>query len=190
VRPQRPPACWSASIGREKAGCDAVVAPGYEPGVVEILAAKRDGRFLIFEADPARRPPEREQRDVLGLRIEQDRPTVSVASSLADDGRLAPEVRADALFGMVTLRYTQSNSVAFVRKGAAISTTTPLAKPSRCTRQSRRRRSEVETRRAPDRAQGTSPAAFERLDGGGLCAGSRRVSLWHQSELWRRHGRA
>lgn len=62
--------------------CDAVIAPGYQPGVVEILASKRGGRFLIFEADPARRPPEREQRDVQGVRVEQDRDTVPVETAL------------------------------------------------------------------------------------------------------------
>lgn len=99
--------------------CDAVIAPGYEPGVVEILAAKRDGRFLIFEADPDQ-PPARERRDVLGVTIEQDRDAVPVEVALPDDGRLQPDVRKDALLGMATLRYTQSNSVAFVRGGAAV----------------------------------------------------------------------
>ena len=100
--------------------CDAVIAPAYEPGVVEVLAGKRGGRFLIFVADPSYRPPSREQRDVLGVRIEQDRDTVPVEAALPDDGRLAPGVRVDALLGMVTVRYTQSNSVAFVRESAAV----------------------------------------------------------------------
>ena len=100
--------------------CDAVIAPGFEPGTAAILAAKRGGRFLVLEADPARMPPATERRDVLGVTIEQDRDRVPVASVLPDDGALDPATRADALLGLVTLRYTQSNSVALVRGGAAI----------------------------------------------------------------------
>jgi phosphoribosylaminoimidazolecarboxamide formyltransferase/IMP cyclohydrolase len=100
--------------------CDAVIAPGFEPGAAGILAAKRDGRFLALEADPGRTPPATERRDVLGVTIEQDRDRVPVATVLPDDGALDAATRADALLGLVTLRYTQSNSVALVRGGAAI----------------------------------------------------------------------
>lgn len=100
--------------------CDAVIAPGYEPGTVEILAAKRGGRFLIFEADRATVPPGVERRDVLGVTIEQDRDMVPVDTVLPDDDRLDAATREDALLGMVTVRYTQSNSVVLVRDGAAI----------------------------------------------------------------------
>jgi phosphoribosylaminoimidazolecarboxamide formyltransferase/IMP cyclohydrolase len=102
--------------------CDAVIAPGYEPGTVEILAAKRGGRFLIFEAAPTALPPQRERRDVLGVTIEQDRDAVPVESVLPDDGTTRRRGARDALLGLVTLRYAQSNSVAFVREGAAIGT--------------------------------------------------------------------
>jgi phosphoribosylaminoimidazolecarboxamide formyltransferase / IMP cyclohydrolase len=100
--------------------CDGLIAPGFEPGTAGILAAKRDGRFLILEADPGRTPPATERRDVLGVTIEQERDRVPVATALPDDGTLDAATRADALLGLVTLRYTQSNSVALVRGGAAI----------------------------------------------------------------------
>ena len=99
--------------------CDAVIAPGFEPGTAAVLAAKRDGRFLVLEADPGRTPPATERRDVLGVTIEQQRDAVPVATVLPADGALDPATRADALLGLVTLRYTQSNSVALVRGGAA-----------------------------------------------------------------------
>jgi phosphoribosylaminoimidazolecarboxamide formyltransferase / IMP cyclohydrolase len=99
--------------------CDAVIAPGFEAGAAGILAAKRGGRFLVFEADPARVPPATERRDILGVTVEQDRDTVPVASVLPDGALDAPG-RAGALLGLATLRYTQSNSVALVRGGAAI----------------------------------------------------------------------
>lgn len=100
--------------------CDAVIAPGYEPGAVEILAAKRAGRFLIMEADAKRRPPDREARDVLGVTIEQDRDSVPLESAFPDDGQLSRQTRRDALLGLITVRYTQSNSIALIRDGAAI----------------------------------------------------------------------
>jgi phosphoribosylaminoimidazolecarboxamide formyltransferase / IMP cyclohydrolase len=100
--------------------CDAVIAPGFEPGTIGILAAKRGGGFLVLEADPGRVPPARERRDVLGVTIEQDRDTVPAATVLPDDGSLDETTRTDALLGLVAVRYTQSNSVALVRDGAAI----------------------------------------------------------------------
>lgn len=99
--------------------CDAVIAPGYEPGAAGILAAKRGGRFLVLEADPGQEPPAAERRDVLGLTIEQDRDIVPVTAMLPGDGALSETARTDALLGLVTLRYTQSNSVAMIREGAA-----------------------------------------------------------------------
>jgi phosphoribosylaminoimidazolecarboxamide formyltransferase / IMP cyclohydrolase len=100
--------------------CDAVIAPGYEPGAAGILAAKRGGRFLVLEADPRQVPPATERRDVLGITIEQDRDTVPAATVLPGDGALSETAQADALLGLASLRYTQSNSVVLVRDGAAI----------------------------------------------------------------------
>ena len=100
--------------------CDAVIAPGYEPGVVGELVAKQSGRFLVLDADGESMPPTRERRDVHGVTIEQDRDLVDVREALTEDVAVDAAGRLDALLGMVTLRYTQSNSVAFVHDGAAI----------------------------------------------------------------------
>ena len=100
--------------------CDGLIAPGFEPGTAAVLAAKRDGRFLVLEADPDQTPPATERRDVHGVTIEQQRDAVPAATVLPADGTLDAATRADALLGLVTLRYTQSNSVALVRGGAAI----------------------------------------------------------------------
>jgi phosphoribosylaminoimidazolecarboxamide formyltransferase / IMP cyclohydrolase len=116
----------SRPVGRDTAEflrtviSDAIIAPGFEPGTVGVLAAKRGGGFLVLEADHRRFPPASERRDVLGVTIEQDRDTVPVATVLPDDGTLDESTRTDALLGLAALRYTQSNSVAFVRDGAAI----------------------------------------------------------------------
>jgi phosphoribosylaminoimidazolecarboxamide formyltransferase/IMP cyclohydrolase len=88
---------------------DGIVAPGFEPGVVATLAAKKSGRFLILEADPAFTPPPIEVREVYGLRLTQPR---DAAFPVLDDH--------DLLLGSVIARYTQSNSVVYVRDGMAL----------------------------------------------------------------------
>ncbi len=104
--------------GRRTVICDALIAPGFEPGAAAVLAAKRDGRFLVLEADPGQVP--NMKAAILGVTIEQQRDAVPVATVLPADGALDAGTRADALLGLVTLRYTQSNSVALVRGGAAV----------------------------------------------------------------------
>jgi len=100
--------------------CDAVIAPGFESGTAGRLSAKRGGRFLVFEADPTLEPPVLERRDVLGVTVEQERDAVPVESVLPTDAPLDTSARLDALLGLVVLRYTQSNSVAMIRDGAAV----------------------------------------------------------------------
>jgi phosphoribosylaminoimidazolecarboxamide formyltransferase/IMP cyclohydrolase len=87
---------------------DGIIAPGFEPGVVAALAAKKNGRFLILEADPSFTPPPVEVREVYGLRITQpvDLPL--------------PPLSGDLLLGAVIARYTQSNSVVYVTDGMAL----------------------------------------------------------------------
>jgi phosphoribosylaminoimidazolecarboxamide formyltransferase/IMP cyclohydrolase len=99
--------------------CDAVIAPGYEEGAVDVLRAKKGGRFLVFEAGSDWQPPARERREVLGAIIEQDRDAADLAGALPA-GSMDEAHRRDALLGMATARYTQSNSVVLVRDGAAV----------------------------------------------------------------------
>lgn len=99
--------------------CDAVIAPGYEQGAVQTLSAKKSGTFLIFDAGTEWQPPARERREVLGAAIEQDRDAADLAAALPADA-LDEKHRRDALLGMATARYTQSNSVVLVQGGAAI----------------------------------------------------------------------
>jgi phosphoribosylaminoimidazolecarboxamide formyltransferase/IMP cyclohydrolase len=107
---------------------DGIIAPGFEPGTVGRLAAKKRSSFLVLEADGAYRPPAAEQRDIFGLVVEQQRDDAPltpgllqpVAGGALPPGVLPPEAVADALLGMATLRYTQSNSVALVHGGATL----------------------------------------------------------------------
>ncbi|WP_327001989.1 hypothetical protein OHA72_43745 [Dactylosporangium sp. NBC_01737] len=99
---------------------DGIVAPGYEPGVVASLAAKKGGRFLVVEADAAFEPPAVEAREVYGLRLTQPRDGVPLTRELLTDPRLPAAAVDDLLLGLVVVRHTQSNSVAYVRDGMAL----------------------------------------------------------------------
>lgn len=100
---------------------DGIVAPGFEPGTVATLAAKKHGQFLVLEADLGYQPSAWERRDVFGLLLEQERDLDPISAELLAGGSTLPESAArDALLGLVTLRYTQSNSVALVRDGMTL----------------------------------------------------------------------
>ncbi|MEV6149630.1 phosphoribosylaminoimidazolecarboxamide formyltransferase [Nonomuraea sp. NPDC052129] len=103
--------------------CDGVIAPGYAPGTVAALSQKRGGRFLVMEADPAYVPPRQEAREVFGLRLTQERDEVVLSTALLDDvvcGTLPATAAEDLLLGLIVLRYTQSNSVCYLRGGATL----------------------------------------------------------------------
>ena len=99
---------------------DAIVAPSFEPGVVAKLAAKKGRSFLIFQADREYRPPEWEIRDVFGMRFEQQRDVFPISAELLRAECLEREQAIDSLLSLVTLRYTQSNSVALAQNGICI----------------------------------------------------------------------
>ncbi|WFR70886.1 phosphoribosylaminoimidazolecarboxamide formyltransferase [Prescottella defluvii] len=102
---------------------DGIIAPGFAPGTVEILARKKHGSFLVLEADASFEPPEWEHREVFGMVLEQQRDRFPITADLLRVAcGSAPDLGAitDALLGMITLRYTQSNSVAYVKDGMAL----------------------------------------------------------------------
>ncbi|WP_405851709.1 phosphoribosylaminoimidazolecarboxamide formyltransferase [Streptomyces sp. NBC_00090] len=103
--------------------CDGVIAPGFAPGTVATLSAKKRGRFLVMEADESFTPPSHEAREVYGVRLTQQRDDLPISPALLDDvvcGALTPAAAEDLLLGLAVLRYTQSNSVCYVRGGATL----------------------------------------------------------------------
>ncbi|MFG2606003.1 phosphoribosylaminoimidazolecarboxamide formyltransferase [Streptomyces sp. NPDC048514] len=102
--------------------CDGVIAPGYAPGTAERLGKKKNGRFLVLEADGTFAPPPRESREVFGLRLSQDRDQVPLTRDLFTlrHGELPAAATDDLLLGLAVLRYTQSNSVCYVRDGVTL----------------------------------------------------------------------
>lgn len=95
---------------------DAVIAPGYEPGVVEMLSRKKSGTFLIIEIDPAYEPPRLETREVFGIRLTQERDAAPVSAVVP----VSHPRRDDLLLSLVTLRYTQSNSMCATKSGVVL----------------------------------------------------------------------
>ena len=105
---------------------DGVIAPGYTPEALEILRAKRNGTYNVIEMDITYRPEPVERKQVYGITFEQGRNEVD----LSDPALLAniptsnkvftPEARRDLLIALITLKYTQSNSVCYAKDGQAI----------------------------------------------------------------------
>lgn len=102
---------------------DGVIAPGYDDEAFALLAAKKGGSFIVIEADAAFAPPERESRELFGLRLVQDRNDRAVTvADLADVrcGALTEDAKRDLVLGLVALKYTQSNSVGYSLGGQMI----------------------------------------------------------------------
>jgi phosphoribosylaminoimidazolecarboxamide formyltransferase / IMP cyclohydrolase len=102
---------------------DGIVAPGFTPGTVAALARKKNGTFLVLEVDPHYQAPEWEHCEVFGVRLEQQRDVLPLTADLlrvVDGPPLSQQQICDALLGMVTMRYTQSNSVALVKDGMTL----------------------------------------------------------------------
>jgi phosphoribosylaminoimidazolecarboxamide formyltransferase/IMP cyclohydrolase len=102
---------------------DGIIAPGYHPSALATLSAKKNGAFIVLQADPRFEPPARETRELFGMRLTQDRNAhVFSERDLADVvcGELTPEARRDLVLGYTTLKYTQSNSVGYASGGQMI----------------------------------------------------------------------
>ncbi len=102
---------------------DGVVAPAYEPKALEVLSSKKNGGFIVLRGDPDFVPPEREVREVFGMRLTQDRNNRAVtASDVATPvcGTLTDAAQRDMVLGLIALKYTQSNSVGYVLDGQMI----------------------------------------------------------------------
>ncbi len=102
---------------------DGVIAPGYEPRALEILKNKKKGAFLVLKVDPDFVPPARESRELFGMRLEQDRNGLELGEAQLRNvlcGSLTPAARRDLLLGLITLKYTQSNSVGYSLDGQMI----------------------------------------------------------------------
>ena len=105
---------------------DGVIAPGYEPEALEILKAKKNGNYNVIEIDPSYVPAQLETKQVYGISFEQGRNELDinkefVMKNLVTDNKEIPEsAQIDLIISLITLKYTQSNSVCYVKGGQAI----------------------------------------------------------------------
>ena len=104
---------------------DGVIAPGYEPEALEILKAKKKGNYNVIEIDENYVPKELERKEVFGITFEQGRNELKIDedffSNIVTENKEIPEsAKIDLAISMITLKYTQSNSVCYAKGGQAI----------------------------------------------------------------------
>ena len=104
---------------------DGVIAPGYEPEALEILKAKKKGNYNVIQIDPSYKPEPIEHKDVFGITFEQGRNEIAIDDSLftnvvTENKEIPEDAKRDLKIALITLKYTQSNSVCYVKDGQAI----------------------------------------------------------------------
>ena len=115
--------CTAKMIKREFS--DGIIAPGYEPEALEYLKGKKKGNYAIIQIDPEYEPAPIEHKEVFGVTFEQGRNELNIDEHFFDDvvtenKDIPQQAKIDMAIAMITLKYTQSNSVCFVKNGQAI----------------------------------------------------------------------
>lgn len=118
---------------------DGIIAPGYTEEALEILKKKRKGGYNIVQVDPDYVPPEKETKEVFGVTFEQEHntyvPTISDLENIVTKNKDLPEdAKRDLLVALLTLKYTQSNSVCYAADGQAIGVGAGQQSRIHCTR--------------------------------------------------------
>lgn len=104
---------------------DGVIAPGYEPEALEILKSKKNGNYCVIEMDENYEPAPIERKQVFGVTFEQGRNSLVInndlLSNVVTENKEIPDLaKLDLVISLITLKYTQSNSVCFAKDGQAI----------------------------------------------------------------------
>ena len=115
--------CTAKMIQREVS--DGVIAPDYEPEALEILRSKRKGTYCILKMDENYKPAPIETKQVYGVSFEQGRNELDInrellANIVTENKNIPDDKKDDLLISLITLKYTQSNSVCYVKDGQAI----------------------------------------------------------------------
>ena len=118
---------------------DGVIAPGYEPEALEILKSKRKGNYNIVQIDPDYVPELQETKQVFGITFEQGRNNFEINEALlsnlvTENKELPSEAKRDLIVALITLKYTQSNSVCYAVDGQAIGVGAGQQSRIHCTR--------------------------------------------------------
>ena len=123
----------------EREVSDGVIAPGYAPEALEILKTKRKGNYNIVKIDPTYTPAPKETKQVFGITFEQGRNEVKIdadmLSNIVTENKTLPESAVrDLIISLITLKYTQSNSVCYAVDGQAIGVGAGQQSRIHCTR--------------------------------------------------------
>lgn len=118
---------------------DGVIAPGYSPEALEILKAKRKGSYNIVKMDPSYIPEELERKQVYGITFQQGRNNFKINEALlsnlvTENKNLPSSAKRDLIIALITLKYTQSNSVCYAVDGQAIGVGAGQQSRIHCTR--------------------------------------------------------
>ena len=104
---------------------DGIIAPGYEPEALEILKAKKKGNYNVIQIDPDYTPAPVEHKEVFGITFEQGRNELKIdkellKNSVTENKEIPESAQIDLIISLITLKYTQSNSVCYAKGGQAI----------------------------------------------------------------------
>ncbi len=118
---------------------DGIIAPGYTKSALDILKNKRKGTYTVIQIEEGYTPPPVEDKDVFGLTFQQQRNDIKICESLLNDvvtknKALTAEQKRDLLVALITLKYTQSNSVCYAKGGQAIGVGAGQQSRIHCTR--------------------------------------------------------
>ena len=118
---------------------DGVIAPGYTPAALELLRQKRKGGYNVVRIDPDYEPAPQERRDIFGIRFEQGYnalplPRDCLKNVVTANKTLTPAQEDDLLLALITLKYTQSNSVCYVKDGQTVGVGAGQQSRIHCTR--------------------------------------------------------
>lgn len=118
---------------------DGVIAPSYEPEALALLQKKKGGKYVVLQIDPSYEPPVLETRSVFGITFTQERNTVVLDASVLEpivtqNKDLTEDARLDLLVALNALKYTQSNSVCFAKRGQTIGVGAGQQSRIHCTR--------------------------------------------------------
>lgn len=134
-------ACCDESTARvlQREVSDGIIAPAYTPEALDILKKKKKGKYCILQIDPLYIPQAIEQKDVFGITFEQERNQVKLTASVlqnrpTQNKEIPLSAQQDLLIALITLKYTQSNSVCYVKDGMTIGVGAGQQSRIHCTR--------------------------------------------------------
>lgn len=118
---------------------DGVIAPGYEPEALEILKEKKKGNYCVIQINPDYEPEPIERKQVFGVVFEQGRNNLDInkemlANVVTENKEIPDQAKIDLVISLITLKYTQSNSVCYAKDGQAIGIVAGQQSRVHCTR--------------------------------------------------------